>query len=104
MRVFQTGKGFYSRHRPRVAKREKGKAGGEKVDLFTRLEADKRKACLVMTDLLGNQRVRVARLRTTFNALLLERANESIKRRVQLAPPGVVNISQLQAKELTNEC
>ena len=73
------------------------------IDLFTRLEADSRKAHLVMTDLLGNTRHRVAKLKTTFNALLLERANESILRRVQLAPPGVVNISQLEASILTRE-
>jgi hypothetical protein len=103
IRVFQTSKGFYAVKRPRGARREKAKAIIEKADLFTKLEADKRKARLVMTDLLGNQRVRLAKLKTTFNALLLERANESIRRRVQLAPPGVVKISQLEAMELTNE-
>jgi hypothetical protein len=39
----------------------------------------------------------------TFNALLLTRAYESIQRRVQLAPPGVVKISQRQAEELQYE-
>jgi hypothetical protein len=103
MRVFQTSRGFYTERRPRPAKHEKAKATAEKIDLFTRMEADKRKARMVMTDLLGNTRHRVAKLKTTFNALLLERANESIKRRVQLAPPGVVNISQLEASMLTHE-
>jgi|CZKI01.1.fsa_nt_gi hypothetical protein len=103
IRVFQTSRGFYTEQRPRMAKREKAKATAEKIDLFTRMEADKRKARMVMTDLLGNSRHRVAKLKTTFNALLLERANESIKRRVQLAPPGVVNISQLEASMLTHE-
>lgn len=103
MRVFQTSRGFYTERRPRPAKHEKAKATAEKIDLFTRMEADKRKARMVMTDLLGNSRHRVAKLKTTFNALLLERANESIKRRVQLAPPGVVNISQLEASMLTHE-
>ncbi len=104
IRVFQTSRGFYTQRKPRSVKAEKAKATAERIDLFTRLEADKWKARLVMTDLQGNTRHRVAKLRTTFNALLLERANESIRLKVQLAPPGVVNIGQLEASMLTNEC
>ena len=103
IRVFQTSRGFYTQHQVRAKKQEEPKSHVEPTDLFTRLELDKSKALLVMTDLLGNKRHRVAKLKTTFNALLLVRANESIRRRVQLAPPGVVNISQLEAKELTHE-
>ena len=103
IRVFQTGRGFYSHRQMRAAKREEPKSSLKPLNLFARLESDKSKALLVMTDLLGNKRLRVAKLKTTFNALLLVRANESIRRRVQLAPPGVVNISQLEAQELINE-
>jgi len=39
----------------------------------------------------------------TFSALLAMRAYESIQKRVQLAPPGIVNISQLQAERLEYE-
>jgi hypothetical protein len=73
------------------------------VDLFTRLESDKSKALLVMTDVSDNARIRVVKLPSTFNALLLKRANESILRQVQLAPPGIVKISQLEASELLYE-
>jgi len=103
MRVFQTSRGFYTGTKTRTGKRGEPRKAAVQNDLFTRLEADSRKAHLVMTDLLGNTRHRVAKLKTTFNALLLERANESILRRVQLAPPGVVNISQLEASILTRE-
>jgi hypothetical protein len=100
IRVFQTSKGFYTQQLPRTIERKKPLSRLVQVDLFTRLESDERKGLLVMTDLAGNKRVRTRKLQVTFNALLLLSANESIKRRVQLAPPGVVNISQLRNKEI----
>jgi hypothetical protein len=60
-------------------------------------------ALLVMMDDQGNRRTRAVKLRMPFSALLVMRAHESIQRRVQLAPPGVVNISRQQAEELQYE-
>jgi hypothetical protein len=104
IRVFQACKGFYTERQVRSGNHKEPLKRVVPIDLRTRLEMDKSKGLLVMTDLQGNTRLRVAKLKTTFNALLLERANESIRQRVQLAPPGVVNISQREAKELINDC
>jgi hypothetical protein len=98
IRVFQASKGFYTQQQARTNGRKEPVSSLVPVDLFTRLESDKCKGVLVMTDLAGNKRVRTRKLQVTFNALLLLSANESIKRRVQLAPPGVVNMSQLESK------
>ena len=103
LRIFQTSRGFYTRRKCRIAKRAVSLSCAVKVNLATRLGWDERKALLVTTDANGNKRVRAIKLRVTFNALLLMRAYESILKRVQLAPPGVVNISQPQALELKYE-
>lgn len=102
-RVFQASRGFYTKRRARVAKRGEPLTCIVRVDLLTRIAWDERKALLVETDRHGNRRMRPVKLRMTFNALLAARAYESIRKRVQLAPPGVVNISQLQAEELKHE-
>jgi len=102
-RVFQACRGFFTTRKPRTAKRAEPLSCVVRVDLVTRLGWDRRKALLVMTDDQGNRRTRAVKLRMTFNALLVMRAYESIQRRVQLAPPGVVNISQQQAEELQYE-
>ena len=102
-RVFQACRGFYTVRKPRTAQRKEPLSCLLRVDLCTRLGWDQRKALLVMTDDQGNRRTRAVKLRVTFNALLLMRAYESIHRRIQLAPPGVVNISQHQAEELQYE-
>ena len=86
-----------------MAKRHEPLSSILRVDLFTRLGWDLRKALLITTNHRGERRVRVVKLRMTFNALLSMRANESIQKRVQLAPPGIVNISQLQALVLQYE-
>ena len=103
LRVFQTCQGFFTVRKARKTKGGEPKSCLLRLDLVTRHKWDRRKAVLVMEDLQGGRRVRVVKLRTTFNALLSMRANESILRRVQLAPPGVVNISQQKAKEIENE-
>jgi hypothetical protein len=103
IRVFQACPGFYTMRKARAVKASEPLSCLVRIDLFARLGWDKRKALLVMTDLYGNRRVRAIKLRTTFNALLLMRAHESIQKRVQLAPPGVVNISQQQAEKLQHE-
>jgi len=103
IRVFQASPGFYTKRAPRLAKRAAPMSCLVRVDLFTRLSWDRRKALLVTVDHRGNRRVQAVKLRTTFNALLLMRAYESIHKRVQLAPPGVVNLSQHQAEYLKNE-
>lgn len=103
LRVFQACRGFYTARRLRPIKRSAPLTCVVRVDLFTRMGWDQRKALLVLTDRHGNRRMRPVKLRVTFNALLAARAYESIRKRVQLAPPGVVNISQLQAEELKNE-
>jgi hypothetical protein len=103
LRVFQACQGFYTCRKTRKAKRAAPSSCLVRVNLFTRLGWDKRKALLVLIDDQGNRRVRAVKLRVTFNALLLTRAYESIQKRVQLAPPGVVNISWLQAQEIQHE-
>jgi len=103
LRVFQASQGFYTRRKVRAAKRSEPRTCLLRVDLTTRLGWDQRKALLITTTERGVRRVRVVKLRMTFNALLSTRAYESIQRRVQLAPPGVVNISQQQAQELQHE-
>lgn len=103
LRVFQASQGFYTRRKARTAKRREPKLCVVPVDLFTRLGWDLRKALLITTNHRGERRVRVVKLRMTFNALLSMRAYESIQKRVQLAPPGIVNISQLQAERLQYE-
>ncbi len=103
LRVFQACRGFYTRRAKRAVKACEPKWCVVRVDLFTRQAWDYRKALLVETDRQGNRRTSVVKLRVTFSALLAARAYESIRKRVQLAPPGVVNISQLQAQELKNE-
>jgi len=102
-RVFQACRGFYTVRQARQAKREEPRSCLRAVDLFTRLGWDLRMALLVMTDDRGNKRTRAVKLRMPFSALLAMRAYESIQRRIQLAPPGVVNISRLQAEELQYE-
>jgi len=103
LRVFQASQGFYTARKARAVKRAEPRSCLVRVDLITRLGWDSRKALLVLVDYHGNRRVRAVKLRITFNALLLMRAYESIQKRVQLAPPGVVNLSRLQAQELQNE-
>ncbi len=103
IRVFQASRGFYTRRKLKVREKKAPIKCAVPVDLITRLELDKKRGLIVMTDLLGNKRLRLVRLKDTFKERLLKSANESIRRRVQLAPPGVVNISQLEAKELMNE-
>lgn len=103
LRVFQASQGFYTRRKTRVAKKADPKFSVLRVDLFTRQAWDMRKALLISTNHRGQRRVRVVKLRVTFNALLSMRAYESILKRVQLAPPGVVNISQQQAIVLEYE-
>lgn len=103
LRVFQACRGFYTNRKTRSVKRGEPMSCVVPVDLFTRASWDRRKALLVETDRHGNRRVSVVKLRLTFGALQLVRAHESILKRVQLAPPGVVNISQLQAAELKYE-
>lgn len=103
LRVFQACQGFYTNRKTRVAKRAEPRSSILRVDLFTRQGWDHRKALLITTNHRGERRVRVVKLRITFNALLSMRAYESIQKRVQLAPPGVVNISQLQAMVLEYE-
>jgi hypothetical protein len=103
LRVFQTSQGFFTKREARRIERKDAMSCLVKVDLITRLGWDRRKALLVMINDQGQRRVRAVKLRMTFNALLLMRAYESISLGRQLAAPGVVNISQLQAMELMYE-
>lgn len=73
------------------------------MDLITRSGWDAKKALLVTTNSIGERRVRVVKLRISFNELLLTRAHESLHLGRQLADPGVVNISQHQATILEYE-
>lgn len=98
IRVFQTSRGFYTNRKQRGRGEKKTGKRVLVVDLFTRLEGDKSKAMVIRRDVLGNTRHRVKKLPTTFQALLLLSAQESIRRREELAPPGVVNPSQLKGK------
>lgn len=103
LRVFQASRGFYTKRQKRTVKKEEPKSCVVPTDLINRTAWNRRKALLVETDQHGSKRVSVVKLRMTFGALQSVRAYESILRRVQLAPPGVVNISQLQAAELKHE-
>lgn len=96
-RVFQASRGFYTRRQSRRVESKKPKTCLMRVDLFTRLRWDAKKAVLITATPAGVRRVRVVKLRMTFSALLQARADEAIRRRVQLAAPGVVNLSQQQA-------
>ncbi len=103
LRVFQASRAFYTHRKARKTKQADPRYSLVRVDLLTRSSWDRRKALLILLNHRGERRVRVVKLRMTFNALLAMRAYESIQKRIQLAPPGVVNISQLQAEELQNE-
>jgi len=80
-----------------IAKRVASRSCILRVDLSTRQNWDMRKAFLSTITDRGQRRVRVVKLRMIFNALLSMRAYVSIQKRKQLAPPGIVNISQHQA-------
>ena len=103
LRVFQASEGFYQRRKPRKAERKEPRFCLVKFDLRARLEQDLRKGLLIREDWRGQRMVRAVKLRMTFGAWLLKRANEAISRRVQLAPPGVVNLSQLEIWRIENE-
>jgi hypothetical protein len=103
LRVFQTSAGFYTKRVGRKVEKKERRSCLLKVDLITRLGWDARKALLVTVNKYGERRVRAVKLRITFNALLLTRAYESIRLGRQLAAPGVVNISQLQAEKIMYE-
>ena len=103
LRVFQASRGFYTNREKREAKRSEPKLCLVRVDLVTRQLWDARRALLVTVDRQEQRRVRVVKLRTTFNALLVTRAHESLRLRRQLAAPGVVNINQRQAMVLEYE-
>jgi|GEM_PF-2061574 len=102
-RVFQASKGFYSHRKARTATTEDPRSCIVRVDLRTRLGYDGRKALLITTNGRGERRVRVVKLRMTFNALLLMRAYEAIRLGRQLAAPGAVNINQHQALIIEHE-
>lgn len=103
LRVFQACRGFYTKRRARIAQHKDPASCLVRVDLVTRLGWERRRALLVTTNADGQRRVRAVKLRMTFSALLVTRAYESIRLRRQLAAPGVVNLSQLQALELQYE-
>lgn len=99
-RVFQASAGFYTKRTARKTPPKEARSCIVRVDLFTRLKWDARKALLVTVNQKGQSRVRAVKLRMTFNALLVMRAHETIRLGRQLAAPGVVNISQHQALEI----
>lgn len=103
IRVFQASRGFYSKRPARKSERKEPATCLVRIDLITRQNWDARRALLVTEDKHGQRRVRAVKLRFTFNALHLMRAYEAVYRGRQLAAPGVVNISQLQAMELLYE-
>lgn len=103
LRVFQACHGFYTARKLRKQVRRDQLYCLVRVDLYTRMGWDQRKALLISTNLWGQRRVRVLKLRMTFNALQVMRAHESIRRGVQLAAPGVVTISQWQSDMLQYE-
>lgn len=103
IRVFQASRGFYSKRTARKCERKEPATCLVRIDLITRQSWDARRALLVTEDKEGQRRVRAVKLRFTFNALHLMRAYEAVYRGRQLAAPGVVNISQLQAMELLYE-
>lgn len=103
LRVFQASRGFYTKRTARKSERREAQTCLLRIDLVTRLGWDARKARLVTFNDRGERRVRAVKLRTTFNALLVMRANEAMRLRRQLAAPGVVNLSQLQALEILHE-
>jgi len=103
LRVFQASVGFYSRRAKRKVSDAEPQTCFVRVDLLTRQKWDARKGVIVTTNNRGERRARVVKLRINFNALLVMRAHESLHLRRQLAPPGVVNLSQLQVLELMNE-
>lgn len=103
IRVFQASAGFYSKRRTRVAEPREPATCLVPVNLATKLGWDARKALLVTVNGNGQRRARAVKLRTTFSALLVMRAYETIRLGRQLAAPGVVNLSQLQALEIMYE-
>lgn len=103
IRVFQASTAFYSKRAARTVSRKEPLTCLVRVDLITRQSWDIRKGLLVMENCRGEKRVRAVKLRVTFNALLLMRAYEAVRLGRQLAAPGVVNLSQLQAMEIVYE-
>lgn len=103
LRVFQACHGFYTARKPRKYVRQEPRSCLVNVDLHTRILRERRTALLISTNERGQRRLRVVKLRMTFNALQVTRAHESIRKGVQLAAPGVVTISQWQSDMLQYE-
>jgi hypothetical protein len=103
IRVFQASVGFYAKRSVRKAERKEPMTCLVRIDLITRQRWDAKRGLLVIEDSWGQKRIRAVKLRVTFNALLLMRAYEAVRLRRQLAAPGVVNLSQLQAMEIVYE-
>ena len=103
LRVFQASAGFYSKRPARKAKLHEPLTCLVRIDLLTRQQWDAKKGLLLLENNDGQKRIRAVKLRLNFNALLLMRAYEAVRLRRQLAAPGVVNLSQLQAMELLYE-
>lgn len=103
MRVFQTSRGFYTAKPPRKIQKREPQFCRIKVDLITRQTWDGRKGRLVSELLNGHFRTRTVKLRKPFSDLLLMQAHQSLHQRQQLAPPGVVSISQRQLSEINHE-
>ncbi len=103
IRVFQASQGFYTERVQRKHERRAPRMCLVRVDLFTRMGWDERKAFLVTTDDQGRTRLCVVKLRMKFSALMAARAYEAIRRRVPLVAPGAISINQYQADILRYE-
>lgn len=102
-RVFQACRGFYTKRRGRVHVKREPRSCLMRVDLRTRLGYDERRALLVTVNQWGQRRARCVKIRSTFRALLVERANEAIRVGRQLDAPGAITLTQRQVKEIENE-
>ena len=102
LRVFQTSRGFFTKRKKRVVKKQEPVSCMVKTTIGTRMSWESRRA-LLTTYIKGEKRVACVRLRMTFATLLLGRALEALRTGVPMAYSDRVSISQLQELELRHE-
>lgn len=103
IRVFQASRGFYTKRKKRETVKREPLSCLVRVDLFTRMGWDERKAFVVAETAEGLKRLRVVKLRTTFSSLLVAAANEAIRKRIPLPAPGAIALSDWSADVLLHE-
>ena len=102
-RVFQASKGFYLKRPQRKQEPREPLTCIVRVDLFTRLGWDAKRAVMVSTSDDGKTHTRAVKLKTTFSVMLQANAEKAILQRRQLAAPGVINLNKIEKLRLEYE-